>query len=301
MDVVKLESDGRISYDYSKISESLNNNFTEQEAKEFMDTKNASLIRGRIKSAIQRIDGQISEEDRSMSTRNVFFSFVNIHRSWLFLAIQNRFKNRQFNTQTGRFEEGSLISTFSYFRNIIKSSKQKGFVNTLSNIRRDFDSYDEVTKRNVKRTLYELAVLNAFVAFTALALRELEGDDDDSYLFKVSSLMLIRTTNELASSSVALHKNLGEMIDNVVVGTNSIEILTQSSDIFSSDIVSRGRFRGMTERERYMFRQLPIMRDYWNIYSDIEGNIKSYNYFNFVKQGNLDYTIYPFFQEEEEK
>ena len=55
----------------------------------------------------------------------------------------------------------------------------------------------------------------------------------------------------------------------------------------------------MTERERYMFRQLPIMRDYWNIYSDVEGNIKSYNYFNFVKQGNLDYTIYPFFQEEE--
>ena len=299
LDVVKLESDGRISYDYIKISESLNNNFTEQEAKEFMDTKNASLIRGRIKSAIQRIDGQISEEDRSMSTRNVFFSFVNIHRSWLFLAIQNRFKNRQFNTQTGRFEEGSLISIFSYFRNIIKSSKQKGFVNTLSNVRKDFDSYDEVTKRNVKRTLYELAVLNAFVALTAMALRELEGDDDDSYLFKVSTLMLIRTTNELASSSVALHKNLGEMIDNVVVGTNSIEIVTQSPDIFSSDIVSRGRFRGMTERERYMFRQIPIMRDYWNIYSDVEGNIKSYNYFNFVKQGNLDYTIYPFFQEEE--
>ena len=89
------------------------------------------------------------------------------------------------------------------------------------------------------------------------------------------------------------------MIDNVVVGTNSIEILTQSPDIFSSDIVSRGRFRGMTERERYIFRQFPIMRDYWNLWSDVEGNIKSYNYHNFVKDGNLDYTIYPFFQEEE--
>ena len=299
LDVVKLESDGRISYDYSKISESLNNNFTEQEAKEFMDTKNASLIRGRIKSAIQKIDGQISEEDRSMSTRNAFFSFVNIHRSWLFIAVQNKFKKRQFNTQTGYFEEGSWVSTLGYFREFLKASKQKGVINTLSNIRKDFDSYDEVTKRNVKRTLYELAVLNAFVALTAMALRELGDDDDDSYLFKVSSLMLIRTTNELASSSVALHKNVREMLDNVIVGLNSAEIVTQSPDIFSSDIVSRGRFRGMTERERYMFRQLPIMRDYWNIYSDVEGNIKSYNYFNFVKQGNLDYTIYPFFQEEE--
>ena len=63
----------------------------------FMDTKNASLIRGRIKSAIQRIDGQISEEDRSMSTRKAFFSFVNIHRSRLFIAVQNKFKKRQFN------------------------------------------------------------------------------------------------------------------------------------------------------------------------------------------------------------
>ncbi len=138
------------------------------------------------------------------------------------------------------------------------------------------------------------------VALLAMAMKELgEPDDDDSYAFKVSTLMLIRTTNELASSSVALHKNVEQMLDNVIVGLNSAEIVTQSPDIFSSDIVSRGRFRGMTERERYMFRQLPIMRDYWNIYSDVEGNIKSYNYFNFVKQGNLDYTIYPFFQEEE--
>ena len=298
LDSVKLEKDGRITYDYNKIATALNNGFTEQEAKEFIETKNSSIIRGRIKAAIQKIDGAISEEDRSMSTRNAFFSFVNIHRAWLFIAIQNRFKSRQLNLQTGRFEEGSFRSTYGYFRDFLKSIKVKGLMKALSEIKKDFDSYDEVTKRNVKRTLYELAVLQAFVAFTALAMKELDDDDEDGYLFKASTLFLMRTTNELASSSVALHKNLAEMRDNVIVGTNAVEILTQSSDFFSSDLVTRGRFAGMTERERYIFRQVPIMREYNNLFSDVDGTIKSYNYFNFVKGGNLDYSIYPFFQED---
>lgn len=298
LDSVKLEKDGRIVYDYSKIATALNNGFTEQEAKEFIETKNSSIIRGRIKAAIQKIDGAISEEDRSMSTRNAFFSFVNIHRSWLFIATQNRFKSRQFNTQTGYHEEGSWVSTYGYFKDFLKSMQTKGVMKALSDIRKDFDSYDEVTKRNVKRTLYELAVLQAFVAFTALAMKELDDEDDDGYLFKASTLFLMRTTNELASSSVALHKNVREMLDNVIVGINSSEIVTQSPDFFSSDLVTRGRFAGMTERERYIFRQLPIMREYNNLFSDVDGTIKSYNYFNFVKGGNLDYSIYPFFQEE---
>ena len=113
--------------------------------------------------------------------------------------------------------------------------------------------------------------------------------------------MLMRTTNEVASSSVALHKNVIEMLDNVVVGMNAVEIVTTSPDIFSSDIVKRGKYAGLTEREKFLYKQVPIMRDYNNLFRDVEGNIKSYNYFNFVDQGNIDWTIYPYLQEEEEE
>ena len=302
LDSVKSNEDGSITYNYEKIAEALNNGFTEEEAKTFLDFKNSSVISGRIKGAIQKIDGQISEEDRSMSTRNAFFSFVNIHRSWLFIALQNKFKGRQLNTQTGYIEEGSVMSTLKFFGQIIKDSKKNGVLQTLGNIKRDWSTYDEVTKRNVMRTLYETALLNSMVALLAMAMKELgEPDDDDSYAFKVSTLMLMRTTNEVASSSVALHKNVIEMLDNVVVGMNAVEIVTTSPDIFSSDIVKRGKYAGLTEREKFLYKQVPIMRDYNNLFRDVEGNIKSYNYFNFVDQGNIDWTIYPYLQEEEEE
>lgn len=299
LDTVKIDDNGTISYDYDMISTALGTNLTAEQAKDFIDNRN-TLIKGRIKSAIQNVDGQISTEDKSMSTRNAFFSFMNIHRSWLMIATQKKWKSRQLNTSTGYYEEGSYRNTLRVFGDVIKDAKRSGVINTLSNIRKRYNDFDDVTKLNVRRTLLEWSILNTLVGLTLLAMSELGDDDEDSLLFKQGSLFLFRTTNEVASSTVALHLNIYDTLENVIVGLNTIEIATDATDIFSSDVIERGRYRGLTESERYFYRHAPMMRDYNNLFRDIEGNIKSYNYFNFIKGKNLDYfTIYPFFLKED--
>jgi hypothetical protein len=299
LDVTNLEEDGRITYDYDRIATALNNNFTEEETRKFMEDKSI-LIRGRIKSAIQNVDGQISTEDKSMSTRNAFFAFMNIHRSWLMIAAQNKLKRKQINLSTGYKEQGSYLAVIDLFGDVIKDAQRSGVINALENIRKNWKDYDEVTKNAVSRTLWEWGLLNVLVGLTVLAMNELGDDDEDSLLFQQGSMFLFRTTNEVASSTVSLPRNLYDTLENVIVGLNTVEIATQFPDVFSSEIVERGRYKGVSERERYFYRHMLMMRDYNNLFRDVEGSIKSYNYFNFVRGKSLDYlTLYPFLKSEE--
>lgn len=289
LDVVETKPNGEITYNYAKIAESLNNNFTVEEAEKFMQEKSI-VIRGRIKAAIQVIDGQIAPEDKSMSTRNSFFSFMNIHRSWLMIAVQNKTKKRQLNTSTGYIETGTWRAVGGLISDIVKEARSKGAIQTLKRVRAEWKDYDIVTKQAVSRTLWESGILTGLIGLTLLGLRELSDDDEDSWMFKVGALFTFRTTSELASSTVALPQNVFDTLENVIVGISTLDVATDFGDLFSSDIVERGRYRGLTDRERYFYKNLPIFRDYNNMFKDIEGSIKSYNYFNFVKNNTLEWS-----------
>lgn len=282
------EKDGLVSYEYDKIAKALNNNFTEAEAKEFIEAQ-AILIRGRIKAGIQKVDGAISTEDKSMSSRNAFGSFLNIHRSWLMIAVQNKFKSKQFNYTTKRMEEGSYNTFFKQiiFDKIIGESRKVGVLKAIKKLREEYKDYDDYTKKNVKRTVTEMSVLTTLIALTLMGLKELDDDDEDSYAFKVGALFLFRTTNEVASGTTALPLNIYETTDNLVVGLNTVEILTDLPSAIKNDMIERGRYAGLTERQRYFFKHIPGIRDYNNLFRDVEGTINSYNYFNFKQNNTL--------------
>ena len=153
---------------------------------------------------------------------------------------------------------------------------------------------DELTKKNLVRTLSEMTVLNtmAFVAYAML--KEAGDDDEDSYLFKMSTYMMMRTTNEVASATVGLPKQLYETLENTIVGLNTTQALTEFPSVLSGDIVERGRYRGMTERERYFAKHVPLMKEYNNL-TNMDGTIDTYKYFNLEKDGgNLKWTVYAY-------
>lgn len=292
LDVMKIDQNsGLVSYEYSKIAKALNNNFTEDEAKEFINDK-AVLIRGRIKAGIQKVDGQISTEDKSMSSRNAFGSFLNIHRSWLMIAAQNKFKSNQINYTTGRQEEGSYNTTFKQvlFNDLITEMRRIGVISAIKKIRSEYKNYDDYTKRNVKRTLTEMSLLTGLIAITLMGLKELDDDDEDTWAFKTSALFLFRTTNEVASSTTALPLNIFDTTDNLVVGLNTIEVLTDLPSAFKNEDIERGRYAGLTTGQKYFFKHMFGMRDYNNLFRDIDGTINSYNYFNFVQSPTLKFN-----------
>ena len=298
-DVIDLDESGVVAFDYKKIAEYLNNNFTDQEAKDFMDKK-GTLLRTRVKAAIQSVDQQIATEDKSVSSRNAWFSFTNIHRGWLFLAAQTRLKNRQFSFSTNHFEEGTWRSVSRVVNDTIKDIRAGKAKNILAYMKERWENGDETTKKNIIRTGIEMAVLNGLIVLMMAAIKELGDDDDDSYLFKTSSLFLMRTTNEIASTTVGLPENVYGTLENMIVGLNSIEAVTEIGDAFAGDeVITRGRYKGRTERERYFLKQLPILKEYNNLFDDVDNTIKSYNYFNFVSSNSAlkNLTVYPLLEE----
>jgi hypothetical protein len=298
LDVSLVDESGLIYYDYQKIADALNTNMTVEEVKTFMEGKDA-MIAGVVKMGIQAVDGQVNSVDKNLISRNAFTSFLGIHRNWLFLAAQNRFKGRQFNTLTGNVEEGNYRAVWRVINDIVKDVKSGKTKDVLKYIKEKWESGNTTTKKNLIRAVTESSILQLMIGLTVLGMKELDDDSEDSYTFKLANLFLMRSTVELASSSSALSNNLYDVLSNATVGSNVIDMMFTAPEIFSSDVVTRGRFRDMTERQRYFLRNAPGVKDIYNLY-DIENNINSYRHFNVGKEdNNLRYfTIFPLIAEE---
>jgi len=293
LDIIQVdEKTGKLSFDYSAIA--TENNITEQEAEKLIKDV-VPIITRRIDLAIQDIDQQIKPQDKSLIARHALYSFLGIHRSWLFLGLQRKFKSRHDSLISGYVEEGSWATLPRVITSIIQDARQGKIKNIIQYVEERWKTGDETTKKNLVRGITEQTVLIALVGLLVQAMKEMDDDDEDSYAFKLSSYFLMRTTNEIASSSspYALPKSAYDALEGMVVGLNSIEVVTQSGDLFFGDEeVKRGRFRGLTERERYLVRHMPVVKEYHNLYDDLDGQIKSYNYHNFIESGNLDWTLY---------
>lgn len=299
LDVSAVDENGVIKYDYPKIIDALNNNATLEEVTAMMKEVDYQLA-GLVKLGIQAVDQQVSSVDKNLIGRNAFTSFLGIHRSWLFLAAQNRLKGRQVNSLSKQYEEGSWTASFRVLNNIVKDIKAGKTKDVLKYIKEKWQNGDETTRKNLIRGVTEMSFLNILIGLTVLGIKELGDDDEDSYAFKLANLFLMRTTTELASSNVALSKNMYDILSNATVGSNVVDMAFTAPDLFSSREVDRGRFRGMSERQRYLLRNTPGIKDLYNLY-DIDENINSYRHFNIGKDdNNLKYwTIYPLISDEE--
>lgn len=287
-DVMKVK-DGLVEFDEQKISDLTG--LSEADTKEFLKDRLVGLTQ-KVGLAVQDIDQAISPEQKSIVARHALFSFFGIHRSWLFLAAQRKFKNRHDSLASGFTEEGSWMTPFrvlNEFASDYRDGKAKEF---LKYVKERWENGSDTTKKNLIRGVTEMTILNLLVGMTFLALRELGDDDEDSYLFKLSSLFLLRTTNEVASATVALPKSIYDTLENTIVGLNSLQLVSDVTDLGSSDVVQRGIYAEKTERERYLLKHIPLWKEYNALGSGIDGTIKNYNYFNFVQDGgNTKYTI----------
>jgi len=299
-DVSKVSESGVVTYDYQKIADELNTGMTAEEAKEFMDGKDAGIA-SRVKLAIQAVDQQISESDRSMAARNAIFSFLTTHRSWLYLAAQSKFKGRQLNTLSGNIEEGSWRTPWRVVSSIVDDVKSGKTKDIVKYIKERWENGNTTTRKNLIRGVTEMTVLNLMIGLLVMGLKELDDDDKDSYAFQVANLFLMRTTSEVMSSSIGVPSNIYGTLNDAVVGLNTIDMAFDIGDIGSSEIVQKGRYSGLTERERYFYKYVPLAKDYNSLFRDVSGSLNAYRFFNLEDNKTLDYlSVYPLLVDEEE-
>lgn len=271
----------RVTYDYENLSKDMGRANDEEFKKDF---KNIELgVISRIGKVIERIDGQIKDEERTMLQRDVVGKFAMTHKGWLSIAYSNRFKGAQLNLQNGMYEEGSYVSVMKFLtRSINMGFNKNGLKGSFAEIKSEYINADsEVARQNIKRVLTEVGVLSG-IFLVALALGRWADDDEDSMLAQTSAYLFERMANETSSSQLGVVGEFYSSAKEPLVGLQKIENLASIGDLFNTDIVKKGRYKGITYQESYAIKNLVGAKSFFDFWSakNLKSQRDSYDFFN---------------------
>ena len=277
---------------------------TEKYLKEYM-----LGVTSRIKIAVQDIDLAIPQEEKSMMGRNAAANLILMHRGWLTLSTQRRFKSNHLNLATGLYEEGIYVTLGKFIKDITVGARKKNGASYLQHVKnvwngellKDKDGNInqeqlDLQRRNLLRTAGELAVVNGLFVMGLLLANMKSDDDKDKDLFDeiidLAYYFNYRTTNEVASSTIALPAQYYGVAQSPVIPLQMMRELGTFYDIFSSEKVKTGNFAGETKSFRKIMKTVPFMKDYYRL-TNIQKATKDYKYHNedFEKVVALSYLV----------
>lgn len=263
--------DGVIAPNYQRISEQLN--ISEEEAVGKTDLI-LEAINARTASAVQRIDSAIPSYQKSISARDARSAFFLLHANWWLVAAQNKFKSKHYNISEGTYQQGSWNTIFNMVndltKNILKPKELKRIWGE--------NMTDDASRRNIRRTVLELAVGNSLAIMAILLSNMADEPDDPAYLLSMAEYFMNRVAVEQISSTIALPLQLQELSSDPLIAKRKLEDLF-NTDVFNSDIITQGSFAGSTGQYRWASKNLPFIRDY-NRFRDFETASNTYKYFN---------------------
>jgi hypothetical protein len=234
-----------------------------QELKDYLEYKKEYMSQ-RILAGIQRIDAQIPMHQKSIWARdaraNFFLSFLN----FLMVQIPLKFKKRQLNISEGTIQVGNYRETWDFLNENLKNPK---------GIYEAYKKADDVTKMALRRTLIDLAVVNA-LAIAALVLSHFADDDDTPYPVALADYFLSRVAIETAGGSLALPATVTNIIENPLLIYSKGKDWAKVGDLLGD------------EPSKYLLRTMPYAKDFKKIY-DPRTARESYMHFQEAEAGQI--------------
>lgn len=248
-----------------------------------VEIKNLELgVATKIKKLVERIDGQISNEERTVLQRHVLGRFIMTHRGWLSISASNRFKKKHFNFQTGQIEEGSYLSVAGAIVNSInKGLTQEGLMGALKGLKNVYKNSSEVERENIKRVLIETAIMQG-IFFLSLALSGWADDEKDMLIAQATAYLFERLSAETASSQLGVIGEFYSAAKEPIIGFSKIQGLLQVQNAFDTTLVDRGRYKGLTKQEQYIVKNVVGAKSYFDLSSakNLKSQRDSYDFFN---------------------
>lgn len=274
---------------------------------DYLDEK-LQRIKSLIKDQIQKIDGQIPESQRVQAQRDAIFNYFMTHRGWFSIGAQRRLKSIQFNVETGQLEEGSYITLknlmYDFFGelggkgdktwNFIKAFKSayKGRGRGLKNLGLDVNEETselerDLIARNMKRVGVEFAFMTGIVLMLA-ALNAMADDDEnkDIYALQLTNYFMWRLANETSSTQLGLFNETANIVKEPVVAYQQIIDMFKIGQIFDTDTIKRGTYRGHTGTYKYFFKNTVGLKGLHDL-MNIRNTKNTYDYYN---RGNINFT-----------
>lgn len=255
--------DGKVVFDKKRLGKKLGKEGSELDTYLSTTTDNVQQYIMRVN---EFVDGQLSEDDKVYATRDAMMNYFMTHRGWLSIITSRRFKHRHLNATLGMVEEGSYRSTWNFLGEYLREFNGKNVTAVVRNAKEVWNRGDDVTRRNLKRVMLEMGIVNTFIII-GFMLNKLADDDDnkDVFTLQLSNYLLMRTINEMSSSQLAIAQNYSEIIDSPFVGWQTARDMTDILDVFSDEEVKYGNYRGMTESGRWITKMLPGAKQYHDL------------------------------------
>lgn len=268
-----IVKDGVLTFDKASIAKKIN----VANLEELLNLK-MEAISTRTTSVIQRVDAQVPEHQRSVASRNAFANFFMMHLNWFLIQSQLKLKDRHYNISEDTYQEGNWRTAWNFLQSGIMKPK---------NIKQLWKESmaDELTRKNLKRTVVELSVANALAVAAMLLANYVDDEEDPSWFLAWSDYMMTRAAVEQISGTVALPKQVGELLTNPLIASQKFYDLFSILDVFSSEETQRGVYAGETARMKWARRNLPWIRDYTRL-KDPKSAADTYTYFA-VEKPNL--------------
>lgn len=269
-----------MSYDYNKLATDMGKTpGAEFEA----DFKNIEYgVATKIKKLIERIDGQISPEEKTTLQRHVLGRFTMTHKGWLSIAAANRFKRKHFNFQTGAQEEGSYLSAFNAITNSINLGiKEGGVKGVLKSLKNVYKNGSYVEQENMRRVLIETSIMQIIFAM-GLLISGWADDEDEMAIAQLTAYLFERVATETASSQLGVMGEFYSSVQEPIVGLNKIENLIKVQDLFNTDVIDRGRYKGLTKQESYFIKNVVGAKGIFDLSSakNLKSQRDAYDFFN---------------------
>jgi len=239
--------------------------------------KRMQNVRNSISVAKQEVDSQIPSTDRTKMQRHALLSFLTLHKGWLITSMTRRFKSEHLNLYTGLQEEGSYSGFGSYFKDFITNFKKEK--NPLKAWNDTWKDASITRRRSMQRVAADVVVTNSLVLIALLLRGAADDDDDKDFVTQFSAYMSYRLANEVTSQSTAFGNQVFKFLESPTTGLSQMQNIMDVFDLASSKAIESGQYKGQSESSAWMFKSLPVMKEYWKL-TNMDKTRKSYIFYN---------------------
>jgi len=256
-------------------------------------------IISKAKTLASRVDGAIRPEERTFAQRHYALRYTMTHKGWLSIAVSSRFKGNHLNLQTGEREEGSYITLAHFLSQGINNVYGGIRTGNFTDFKNMWKNASDTEKVNMQRIAKELAILGGIYAL-GLIFAGFSDDDEEDFSKQYMAYLFERVTNETISAQAGVVKEVYASIKEPVVGLSQMLEIPKAYKVISGDEeVTRGRYAGMTERERWIVKNIVGLKPAYDLSSakNLKSQRDSYNFFN---HGNDDWNPFAYIITKEE-
>ena len=219
-----------------------------------------------IRDDMKQYKDAFDKADSINVKRNFALSAILMHKTFLSLNIDKRFKKRHLNFTTGREEVGSYYRFWEMAKEAYNTMPNKSFKDFISEYKKIWKNLSSEEKAQITQLWKEWAVLIALLTASALVAGYADDDDNkDIWAIQAASYILFRTTSEFSQSHpVTGWKQIQETIQEPFVSAGYLKDVLKEDD-FSFDEVQSGKYKGISKINKKLAKMW-YFRSYFNLY-----------------------------------